>query len=182
LQPRRYVAFLRAINVGGHLVKMSALKSIFESMKFGEVETFIASGNVIFTSEAAAPKLEAQIEKALEKSLGYAVTTFLRTVDEISVVAERNPFGKTIPPGGRLFVGFVRNNPAAAVKRKVEALSTTSDAFTIQGRELYWLCTVPSFQSITSGYSLEKVIGQQATIRNVNTIRRLAAKYQRNAP
>ena len=48
----RYVAFLRAINVGGHVVKMEALRKLFESMGFQRVETYIASGNVIFDSEA----------------------------------------------------------------------------------------------------------------------------------
>jgi len=182
MPPCRYVAFLRAINVGGHVVKMTALKSIFQSMTFVDAETFIASGNVIFTAKAAAPKLEAQIERGLAQALGYPVTTFLRTIDEISAVAERNPFGRAVPPGSRLFVAFVRTNPGAAVKRRVEALSTPSDAFTVHGRELYWLCSVPSLQSIGSGYSLEKVVGQPATLRNVNTIRRLAAKYRRDAP
>jgi len=46
----RYIAFLRAINVGGHTVKMEHLRGIFESMGFSNVETFIASGNVIFAS------------------------------------------------------------------------------------------------------------------------------------
>jgi uncharacterized protein (DUF1697 family) len=177
MQPCRYVAFLRAINVGGRVVKMTALKSIFEAMKFDEVETFIASGNVIFTSKIAAPKLETQIEKGLEKALGYPVTTFLRTVNEISAIAERNPFGGPIPPGGRVYVAFLRNHPGSAVRQKVAVLSTPSDEFTVHGRELYWLCTVPSLKSIMSGATLEKVLGQPATLRNVNTVRRLAAKY-----
>ena len=80
-------------------------------MKFDEVETFIASGNVIFTSKTAAPKLETQIEKGLDKALGYPVTTFLRTVNEISAIAERNPFGGPIPPGAACtsrFCGTIR--------------------------------------------------------------------------
>ena len=48
----RYIAFLRAINVGGHTVKMAELKRLFEALGFTNVETFIASGNVIFDSSA----------------------------------------------------------------------------------------------------------------------------------
>jgi len=51
----RYVAFLRAINVGGHNVKMDALRALFESMKLASVETFIASGNVIFETNRRDP-------------------------------------------------------------------------------------------------------------------------------
>jgi uncharacterized protein (DUF1697 family) len=155
---------------------MTALKSIFESMKFGEVETFIASGNVIFTSKLAAPRLEVQIEKRLEEALGYPVTTFLRTVNEISAVAERNPFGRPIPPGGRMYIAFLRGQPTSSVRQMVAALSTPSDEFTVHGRELYWLCAVPSLKSIMSGTTLEKVLGQPATLRNLNTVRRLAEK------
>ena len=49
----RYIAFLKAINVGGHNVKMDQLRKIFESMQFKNVETFIASGNVIFETESS---------------------------------------------------------------------------------------------------------------------------------
>ena len=48
----RYIAFLRAINVGGHTVKMDRLREIFESLGFANVETFIASGNVVFETTA----------------------------------------------------------------------------------------------------------------------------------
>ncbi len=70
----RYIALLRAINVGGRGLKMTALRALFEAMKFEDVETFIASGNVIFRSKADPAKLETQIEKRLEKTLGYRVT------------------------------------------------------------------------------------------------------------
>ena len=182
MKPCRYVAFLRAINVGGRAVKMRVLKSLFESMKFADVETFIASGNVIFTSKAAAPKLEAQIEKGLEQALGYSVSVFLRTPAEIATVAERDPFGKQIPAGGRMFVGFFRSTPAPAVRKKVAALSTPSDEFTVVGRELYWLCSVPSMKSIMTGGTLEKSLGQPATLRSVSTVRRLAEKYRVSEP
>ena len=57
----RYVAFLRAINVGGHTVKMDQLRRLFERLGFSKVETFIASGNVIFESASRSAK-------ALEKN------------------------------------------------------------------------------------------------------------------
>jgi uncharacterized protein (DUF1697 family) len=173
----RHVAFLRAVNVGGRVVKMATLKQIFENLKLTEVETFIASGNVIFTSAAAAGRLEPLIEKGLQKALGYAVMTFLRTTEEIAAVAAHDPFGTPLPPGGRLYVGFLRHPPSASARERIMALTTPKDAFAVQGRELYWLCAVPSMESIISGTTLEKVLGQPATLRNVNTVRRLAAKY-----
>lgn len=177
MKKRRYVAFLRAINVGGRVVKMTKLKQIFEDLKLAEVETFIASGNVIFTSSGDAGRLETRIEKGLHVALGYPVVTFLRSAEEIGAIAERDPFGTPVPPGGRIYVGFLRYPPPASVRKKVVALATSTDILAVDGRELYWLCAVPSLQSIISGATLEKVLGQPATLRNINTVRRLAAKY-----
>ena len=174
---RRYVAFLRAINVGGRVVKMPVLKKIFEALKLAEVETFIASGNVVFTSAAEAVRLEPIIEERLHKTLGFSVVTFLRTTAEVAAVAEHDPFAAPLPPGGRLYVGFLRESPSASARTQLSALTTANDALAVHGRELYWRCTVPSMESIVSGAVLEKVLGQPATLRNVNTLRRLAAKY-----
>ena len=67
----RFVAFLRALNVGGHgVVKMEALKKHFTAMGFSDVETFIASGNVVFSSKGV-KGLDGKIAAALERALGY---------------------------------------------------------------------------------------------------------------
>src|SRR5215831_8752107 len=84
----KYVAFLRAINVGGRTVKMEELRRIFDAIGFSNVETFIASGNVIFDSKSKATRaIEQKIETALLKSLGYAVDTFVRAIPELTRIA-----------------------------------------------------------------------------------------------
>ena len=89
----RYVAFLRAINVGGHVVKMDHLRTLFEEIGLTEVETFIASGNVLFNSPSkSGPALERKIEKQLRTALGYEVATFVRTHAEVQQVAAYEPF------------------------------------------------------------------------------------------
>jgi uncharacterized protein (DUF1697 family) len=173
----RYVALLRAVNVGGRVVKMTALKRIFEGLGLREVETFIASGNVIFASPKPADELAGLIEGGLEKALGYPVVTFIRTPAEIATAANRDPFGVPLPPGGRIYLGFLRDRPSAAARRKVVGLCTPADTLTVEGREVWWLCAVPSTESIISGATIEKALGQPATLRNLNTVRRLAEKY-----
>ncbi len=82
----RYVAFLRGMNLGKRRLEMSQLKTLFEELGYGQVATFIASGNVIFsTRERNAQKLEVRIAEHLERSLGYGVDTFVRTLDEVAV-------------------------------------------------------------------------------------------------
>src|SRR5580765_8114539 len=89
----RLVAFLRAINVGGHTVEMVKLKKLFEQLAFSGVETFIASGNVIFDAPKATPAaLEKKIAAHLEKALGYEVGTFLRTPVELAAVLAHRAF------------------------------------------------------------------------------------------
>src|SRR3954464_11906486 len=91
----QYVAFLRGINLGNRRLKMEQLKALFEDMKFSEVATFIASGNVLFESKAKDDlKLTKMIEAHLEKALGYDVDTFVRTRAEVAAVTAFRPFSK----------------------------------------------------------------------------------------
>lgn len=162
----KYVAFLRAINVGGHVVKMDQLRKLFEAMGFSNVETVIASGNVIF--DARNPS-ESKIESALQKALGYEVRTFLRTPAELAKIAET----KLDSDAAVLYVGFLAEGP----KRDLKSLETANDKFHIIGRELYWVLSTKFSDSKISGALLEKTLGQKTTLRNITTVRRIAAKY-----
>src|SRR4029077_5658519 len=83
-----YAAFLRAVNVGGRIVKMEDLRRHLAAMGLANVETLIASGNVVFDAPAkSAEPLQARIEAGLKKSLGYEVKTFVRSSEEIAAVA-----------------------------------------------------------------------------------------------
>jgi uncharacterized protein (DUF1697 family) len=176
----KFVAFLRAINVGNHTVKMDQLGSLFEELGFANVETFIASGNVIFDSKATNIKsLERKIEKHLEKSLGYEVTTFIRSVAEIAEIARYEPFAREElnGDGNTLFVCFVTAAPTREVAKKLLGLASPIDGFSLNQREVYWLYRRNNGESKFYGPPLERVLGCQTTVRNVNTIRRIAAKY-----
>ena len=89
----KYAAFLRAVNVGGRIVKMDRLKKILEELKLKNVKTFIQSGNVIFeTAEKDKNIVISKIEKKLKSSLGYEVLVMLRTDKELADIATNNPF------------------------------------------------------------------------------------------
>jgi uncharacterized protein (DUF1697 family) len=176
----RYVAFLRAINVGGHTVKMGRLRELFEALRFGGVTTFIASGNVVFDdpgTEAAA--LERQIEEQLRNALGYPVATFLRRAADVAAIADYQPFGAPDPAAAdcTLMVGFLKEPPGAGARGKVIACRSPLDDFHLHERELYWLCrTRRTSDSAVSGAVLERALGGPCTLRNVTTVRRLAAQ------
>ncbi len=106
---KRYIAFLRAINVGGHTVKMDQLRLLFEKLGLSNVETFIASGNVIFRSEEEPDALQTRIESHLNASLGYEVATFLRTDAEVAAIAGVQAFNETkLAAYKTLNVGFLK--------------------------------------------------------------------------
>lgn len=173
----QYVAFLRAVNVGGRIVKMTELKKIFEAAKLDEVSTFIASGNVLFRSAKAAAALEPQIEAALQKALGYTVATMLRTAGELRAVAEHEAFPPATMGGATLYVGFMQAKPTAAAVKRVLALGNEVDELRVNGREIYWLAHKSIADSTISMAKLEKATGTTATFRNINTVRRLTEKF-----
>jgi uncharacterized protein (DUF1697 family) len=175
----RFVAFLRAINVGGHNVKMVDLRGHFESLGFDRVETFIASGNVIFDAPSSDTKaLELKIGDRLREILGYNVVTMLRTQAEVEAIARYQPFSKAQREAASLlYVGFVAEPLGVPAKKVVMALKNDNDDFHVRGREIYWLIKVRQMQAISSAARLEKSLKVPITFRGINTVVRLAAKH-----
>ena len=174
----KYIAFLRAINVGGHTVKMDRLRQIFESLGFSNVETFIASGNVIFDYKPKdAGTLERTIEQNLKEVLGFEVATFLRTDKELADIANYKPFPKSqMDSATALNIAFLSDPLDDKSKKSLMALKTDIDDFHTHGREVYWLCLKKQSESKFSNAVLEKTLGRKATLRGLNTVRKLAEK------
>ncbi|WP_442887082.1 DUF1697 domain-containing protein [Congregicoccus parvus] len=186
----RCVAFLRAINTGRRRVAMERLRELFEEAGFAEVATFIASGNVIFSTAARdTAKLETRIEKVLREGLGYEVETYVRTLEEVQAIAAGDPFGGDAREDGgdddggeawSLYVGFFKEPPAAATARAFEAVTTANDRFLVVGREWYWrrrggvadadVWTTPAMRAVKLPVT---------TMRNTTSVRKLVARHGR---
>ncbi len=184
LDGTRYVALLRAINVGGHNVKMADVREQFALLGFSNVETFIASGNVRFSSgteDSAA--LEAQIETRLAAHLGYAVDTFIRTSAEVMTAAARRVFGGAEPVAGAsaLTVGFLKFPLSIEAQQRVLALAGTTNEFEFHNRDFYWWTASRMSDSTITGARLEKALGMSTTMRNITTVRKLALLCSENA-
>ncbi len=175
----RWVAFLRAINVGGHNIKMGYLRQLFESLGFVQVETYIASGNVVFEATGGdASDLEKKIEMMLGKALGYEVPTFIRSEAELAAVAAYVPFQQAdLEKAEALNVAFLHSPLEDGAVQKLMALRTDIDDFHSHGRQIYWLCRKKQSESTFSNAVLEKTLGVQSTLRGMNTIKKMAAKY-----
>jgi len=175
----RYISFLRAINVGGHTVKMEELRKIFAAMGFSRVETFIASGNVIITSSSTDRKmLEGKIQSGLSTNLGFDVAAFIRTEAELVQIAGFQPFSPSEFDQAVAFnVAFLADPLDELAIQKLMALETNIDAFDVDGREVYWLCRKKQSESTFSNAVLEKTLGLKSTLRGMNTVQKLVAKY-----
>ena len=162
--PRRLFAFLRAINVGGRNIAMAELRRLFENLGLQEVETFIASGNVVFQSDASdLRRLELKIEDRLRTALGFEVSTFLRTEEELAAMAKYEPFQKShLQDATALNVGLLVEPPSAAAKKLIASFESPIDDFHVHGREVYWLSQAKQSDSKFSNARFEKALNVRA--------------------
>lgn len=172
----RYVALLRGINLGGHTVKMDKLKKHFEELGFKKVETFIASGNVVFeTTSKSVATLERKITAHLEESLGFPAMTFLRTDRELAEILEHDALAEPRPRS--VYIAFLSAEPSKEARAKLMSYRTKIDDFHVNGRHVYWLCQTHMSDSPFFRVGLEKALGTKATVRNVTTVAKLVEKY-----
>jgi len=176
----RYVAFLRAINIGGRRVSNEDLRACFETVGLEEVSTFRASGNVIFDApgKESVKRVTERAEEGLERSLGYEVVVFLRTADEVLAMADYDPFpAQDVKKSkGKLQVDLLLRKPTAAARKKVLGLATDQDRLDVEGRELWWLPSGGTLESELDQKAISAAVGP-STRRTKGTIEQIAAKY-----
>jgi len=183
----RQVAFLRAINVGGHAcVKMTDVCHAFEAAGCRNVRSYIQSGNVIFDLPARdLSRCAEKIRARLARLLGDAPALMVRSIDEVVKVVERPPFD-TAEPGVKLYVAFLdgrpRRTPALPIASSKEALEIVAvrgrDAFVVSRRKKTGMYGFPN------GF-VEAELGVAATSRNWTTVTRIAQSFgelDRQAP
>ena len=175
-----YAAFLRGVNVGkARRVGSAELRECFEGIGLTGVATFRTSGNVAFDGDgASADDLRARIEEALESMLGYDVSVFLRTAEEIRAIAAHEPFSaeQLERSKGKLQVMMLTGKPAPQARESVLGLATDEDALAFGDRELYWLPSGGMSDSDLDLKAISQVLGTN-TIRTKGTVEQMAAKF-----
>jgi uncharacterized protein (DUF1697 family) len=175
----RYIAFLRAVNVGGRTVKMDELRGLFEKAGLRDVETFIASGNVVFSAAAkATAPLERTVEAHLNERLGYPVSTFVRTPAEVAAAATHAPFtAREVSAAGTYVVAFLKAPLTADARTRLAALGSGADRFVDHAREVYWMSALRQSESKLTLVQFERAVGGPATMRAMTSLKKLAAKH-----
>lgn len=167
-----YIAILRGINVSGQkIIKMEALRQLFENSGFSNVRTYIQSGNVLFSSEQTnTSELEQLISAQIEKEFGFQVPVLILTHLELQQIVENNPFlnDETKNPAF-LHVTFLASTPVEDTIDQLTAKKAEQEAFFLTQNALYLYCPNGYGNTKLTNNFIESKLKTQATTRNWKT-------------
>ncbi len=170
---KRYIAFLRAINVGGYRkIKMEALREMFASMGYENVKTYIQSGNVVFDGEGEPSDISERIEQQILETFGHEVPAIIRSPQEMNEALQSFPFEEG--DGWKGYITFLMEEAGNEQARELESLSSGIEKFKISGRELHVLVDKETEKkNLFSNNFVEKKLDTYATSRNLRTVRKI---------
>jgi uncharacterized protein (DUF1697 family) len=161
-----YVALLRAVNVGGTgKLPMAELRALCESLGFADVRTYIASGNVVFTSKLSEKSVKKKLEDCLETYAGKPVGVVVRSAAELAAVLDANPF-KTAAANRTLAIFLDAAPPADTLDR---LSGHANEEIALGSREIY-----VHYPDGVGSSKLKIAAAQTGTARNMNTVATLA--------
>jgi uncharacterized protein (DUF1697 family) len=172
----RFVAFLRAVNVGRRTVAMATAREVLADLGLDKVASFANSGNLIFSAAGKSSDHEAAIREALEDVFGFELTTFVRTATQVTTLATAKPFG--VIAAGHTHFGLLPLTPlTAAEKNAVEGLSNDHDQVVVRGRDVHWLIRSKSTETTLGPKQWTDALPDNpTTARNMTLLARLARK------
>jgi uncharacterized protein (DUF1697 family) len=173
---RRFVAFLRGINVGGRSIPMADLRACFDGLGFTDVLTVLQSGNVVFTSDTGVGTLRERIETGLAARFDYPAKVLVYPIDSLQPILDGNPFDTR---GGtcHTYVVFVDGGLEQELARATEQLDDDVEAVEAGAGVLYWRVVKGSTLESAFARNLTRArFREHHTNRNTNTLGRILAK------
>jgi len=173
-----FVAFLRGINVGGHIVVKAKLQEVFASLGFQNVSTYKQSGNVIFETNSTDPKeIKTTIEEKLQGSLGFEVAVLIRTITQLKRIIDLDLFKDQNREGTSFMVTFL---PTAVIHFPLQLPLTipksTARVVSAKDAEVFSVTHGGGEGALPNPF-LESKLKTKATTRNMNIIRQIVEKY-----
>jgi len=161
---------LRGINVGGQKrIKMDELKGLYESLGLDNIQTYIQSGNVLFSAtETDCVKLAGKIEQKIKRSFGFEVVVIIRTKNELGKIIRKNPLADK--DESKLHVTFLSDYPESIPKEEIKKVVGKSEEFAIEEREIYLYCPNGYGNTKLSNNFFERKLKVTATTRNWKTV------------
>jgi uncharacterized protein (DUF1697 family) len=173
-----YVSMLRAVNVGGSgLIKMDALRELYESVGLADVRSLLQSGNVVFRSSLTDRRaLVKRIAQEIERRFDLRVGVILRTLAEVASIVDRGPMLSPRADKSKLLVMFLSAVPAAAAQdalMKWHKSKQLNELLEIRGPEIYIYYPDGVGRSKLTGAVIENKLDTAGTARNWNTLTKL---------
>lgn len=170
-----FIALLRGINIGGnHLLPMKELSAQLTEMGLRDVQTYIQSGNVVFSSAAKdRVALAAKITAAIKAQHGFAPQVLLLDAAELRKAMADNPYPEAEADPKSLSLLFLAEAPQHPDLKSLEALKTASERFKLIGK-VFYLHAPEGFGRSRLAARAEKLLGVAASGRNWNTVCKLA--------
>ena len=167
----KHAALLRGINLGSrNRISMPELREHLTGEGYENVQTIVASGNIVLESTAKPAQLEKDLQKTIAARFGVDTPVIVRTARQIAKLVKHNPFPKA---GGKdLHVLFLPERCPADARRALEALDLEPEAFAIAGRDIYCFYGT-GYQSSPLAKALDKHLRRTGTDRNWNTVLKL---------
>lgn len=176
--PKTYCAFLRGVNVNGTRMKMLKVCNVFKSCGVSDVNSVLATGNIIFKSQEKTEILKIKLEDALSKNFNYDAHMFLKTKEEIQNILESNPFHKN--EDYHLYCFLTSFGLEEDLLEKFnQSVKTAFEEGEIVNQNFYW--KVPKGETLDSDFG--KILGNKnlkslLTSRNINTIEKILFKME----
>ena len=168
----RWVVLLRAVNLGArNKVPMAELRTLLEEADYGDVRTYIASGNVLLDGPRGRAAVARKLERVIADEFDVETTAIVRTPKELSAIVAGHPFGRDT---SRSHVVFLADHPAAKAVRRLAAADHSPDRAVLTGADVYLHYPGGVQGSRLSAARLERLLDVPGTHRNWRTVAALA--------
>lgn len=173
----KMIILLRAVNVGGRKLPMAALRDLCRNDGIADIETYIQSGNLVFSASSAAAA-ENQIEALIEKNFGFKSEAIARTGKQWAVYARGSPFADADERGNLVHLGLAKERIAGDVVEKLRPKAIHGEEIVLRGDALWIDFRNGVGESKLMPNFINKCVGSPVTMRNWRTVRKLAEMVQ----
>lgn len=168
----RWVALLRAVNLGArNKVPMAELRTLLAEAGYGDVRTYIASGNVLLDGPRGRSAVAGELERLIADAFNVRTTAVMRTQKELAAVVAGHPFGTDT---SQSHVVFLASEPGSKAAKQLAAADPSPDRALLAGADVYLHYPAGVQGSRLSAARLEKLLGLPGTHRNWRTVVKLA--------
>lgn len=168
----RFLALLRAVNVGGNTLKMEALRKAMETLPVSNVSTYIQSGNMLFSADGTAEEWQESIAILIRTHFNLEVTVIVLTLDGLERALENNPY-PTEESDVNPYFGFLQHEPTENGIAALAEIDFGRDIYSLKERIIYVCYTEGAGTTKLTNAAIERKLGVKGTMRNQKTVRQL---------